>query len=237
MITMALKKVKKIETEEAQNAIKANDGFDAIFTSSGKLEHAANNAIGYSNKNNDEEENYNDHSEKSESEDAEEEMEPLREEKSIDLEAEYYNRYCYRSEDDKKFIRKTSHNDEELSKLLVVRRELRKSQLKKSLHEAVVGEPFLEQFPDSDEVPTVIIPIKMVEIFPTRREVQICIRAKRNLNPKSKLSRVIKAITGTDISGEFDLRELAGKMVHVEIKHASDELGNEWDIIDTIRRK
>ena len=74
------------------------------------------------------------------------------------------------------------------------------------------------------------------EIKKGRENVTVRYFASRNLYPSSRLSRVIEDILGGAPEGAFNLKELEGRRVQVEIDHQSGKDGKAWGNVVAVKK-
>lgn len=211
---MALKKCKPT-TSESNKINSTNYGLNNLFLNSQSESNTYNSPISYFNKDNNTNEN----------EEMQEEIQEVNEPMK------------YESKDDITTIKRTSKTSDELKKLMkkVIRKE--RKVLTIDNYEASVSDVLIEEVipPKSEKYYRVRIRFEVLNDEPVEF-VKIDVIANLNLNYNSKLSRLIRGITGKDAGEEFDLTSLRGKKVLVRTKQITDKLGNLNHAIDTIEK-
>lgn len=214
---MALRKTKNPTTLQSYNVNNTNDGLNSLFLGSQSENTTTyNSPISYFNKEN----NTNDNDESNE------EIQELENNKPMK----------YESKDDVIPIKRTSKTDNELKKLMNVTRKERKV-LNIDSYKGSVSDILIEEVvpPMSEKYFRARIIFQVINDEPIDF-IKIDVFANLNLDYNSKLSRLIRGITGKDAGEEFDLTSLRGKKVIVRTKHITDKQGNINHAIDTIEK-
>lgn len=217
---MALKKVKKPELVESIKDM--NDGFDAIFPDSSPINPTYNNPISCLNKNDSTQETDCD-------------IEDIKEE-SIEEDKKIQELIKYDSKDDISPVLRTSKTDNELKKNLIINLDWNKV-LTPCEYPAKVIDVYVEEvkYHKCEEFKRVHFDLEVMNDDPVE-PVYIGLTASLNFSYNSKLSRVVRAILGHEVTGEFNLNNLIDKKVVVKTKIITDERGNNYHAIDTINK-
>lgn len=213
---MALKKVKKETALQSNDENSINNGLNSFFLGSQNDSTTTYNSpiSGFNNTNNNDESN--------------EEIQELENSEHVNMK--------YESKDDVRPIKRTSKTSDELKKLLKVNREKKKvltiDNYKGSVSDVLVEEAITK---NSEKYFRARITFEVINDEPLAF-IKIDVCANLNLDYNSKLSRIIRGITGKDAGEEFDLTSLRGKKVIVRTKHMTDKQGNINHAIDTIEK-